>query len=453
VLKVLQIPYCFMPDPIGGTEVYVHALAQELSRRSVRSVIAAPGTTTHAYTLGDLRVRRFAVSPSLNLREVYGLGDSIAAEEFEKLLDDETPDLIHMHALSPAISVQLVRLVKAREIPTILTYHTPTVTCQRGTMMRWGQDICDGSLNVAQCAPCVLQSAGLPRLVAEQVGRLPPAVGRWLGEHRLQGGIWTALRMTDLVRIRHETFRELASGVDHFVAVCNWVHDVLRINGIPAEKISLSRQGINLRSEESKELEKFVPSDPAGKLRLAFVGRFDATKGLHVLIDAIRVLPELNVVLDVFGIGHGQASEEYRRKMIDLADGDNRINFCMPIRPDGVISRLRQYDFLAVPSQWLETGPLVVLEAFAAGTPVLGSAVGGLKEIVRDGVDGLLIELNKVNGWGDTLCRLAQSTEMRAKLRRGVRPPRTSREVADDMVNIYERVLAVRRNGETWHRS
>ena len=52
---------------------------------------------------------------------------------------------------------------------------------------------------------------------------------------------------------------------------------------------------------------------------------------------------------------------------------------------------LSRIDVLAVPSQWLETGPLVVLEAFAAGTPVIGSDLGGIRELVSDGRDGLLV--------------------------------------------------------------
>ena len=59
--------------------------------------------------------------------------------------------------------------------------------------------------------------------------------------------------------------------------------------------------------------------------------------------------------------------------------------------PTDVVERLSVYDVVAVPSQGLETGPLVVLEAFAAGVPVLGSAIGGIADKVNDGVDGFLV--------------------------------------------------------------
>ena len=56
-----------------------------------------------------------------------------------------------------------------------------------------------------------------------------------------------------------------------------------------------------------------------------------------------------------------------------------------------VIDRLSRYHVVAVPSQWMETGPLVILESFAAGVPVIGSALGGIADKVDDGVSGLLL--------------------------------------------------------------
>jgi glycosyltransferase involved in cell wall biosynthesis len=248
--------------------------------------------------------------------------------------------------------------------------------------------------------------------------------------------------MSDLVRIRRDALEQLFGNVDHFVAVCNWARDVLLINGVPSEKISLSRQGIN-SADEAVEPPRPISLD-SSKLKIVFLGRLDPTKGLSVLIDAIKALPELNITLDVFGVAQTKENEEYRRELIDAAANDERIRFRDPIEPNKVIPTLCQYDFLAVPSQWLETGPMVVLEAFAAGTPVVSARFGGMSEIIRDGVDGVLIERNDAVGWSEALHRLARSPEITAAIRRGVRPPRTIREVADDMVDIYNGVLSDR---------
>jgi glycosyltransferase involved in cell wall biosynthesis len=262
-----------------------------------------------------------------------------------------------------------------------------------------------------------------------------------LGRHHLHGGVWTALRMSDLVGIRHATFRELAIEVDRFVAVCNWVRDVLLINNVPINKISVSRQGINWPRDSVGDPPPPV-REKTSELRIAFVGRLDRTKGLHVLIDALRSSPELNMKLDVFGIVQSPANAAYRQKMLRLARNDLRITFREPVTPRDIVSTMRHYDFVAVPSQWLETGPLVVLEAFAAGTPVIAERHGGMAEIVRDGVDGLLIERGARTGWVDAFRRLARNPELRAGLKTGVRPPRTSRDVANDMLTLYRSLVS-----------
>ncbi|MDP9171223.1 MAG: glycosyltransferase, partial [Acidobacteriota bacterium] len=103
----------------------------------------------------------------------------------------------------------------------------------------------------------------------------------------------------------------------------------------------------------------------------------------------------------------------------------------------------REYDLLAVPSQWLETGPLVVLEAFAAGTPVLGSDLGGIAELVRDGVDGVLVKpAGSVAAWAQAMRRLCGQPELLIRLRAGIRPPRHTREVALEMMPVYRNALA-----------
>jgi len=93
---------------------------------------------------------------------------------------------------------------------------------------------------------------------------------------------------------------------------------------------------------------------------------------------------------------------------------------------------------VVVPSQGMETGPLVVLEAFAAGVPVLGSALGGIPDKVRDGVDGLLVDpYHAVEAWRAALLRVGADRDLVAALTRGVRPPRSMAEVAREMRAIY----------------
>jgi len=262
---------------------------------------------------------------------------------------------------------------------------------------------------------------------------MPSSVGRVLGSMQFSGGAWTVARMTELVRVRHNMVRSLMDEVDHIVALCQWVKDVLVRNNVPEAKITVSQQGLDPWTDASESLRR----KPAGSIRIAFLGRLDATKGVHILINAIAQNPHLDVLLDVFGVAQGDAGDRYLRHLRTLAEGDHRVKFQPPIPSSDVISRLRNYDVLAVPSQWLETGPRVILEAFAAGVPVVGSNLGGIAELVTDGVNGLLVEAASVDGWRLAMKRLSRDCALLSKLRAGIRPTRLMADVAVDMASIY----------------
>jgi glycosyltransferase involved in cell wall biosynthesis len=453
-MKVIHVPFCFAPDPFGGTEVYVANLARDLQGLGVNAMVAAPSETSRSYTIDGLQVRRYAVSDKVtDIVQLYGPGDLLAATEFAKILDEEMPDLVHLHAFTRGVSLRLVHAAKKRGIPVVFTYHTPTVSCQRGTLLLWGKGFCDGKLDVIRCSGCTLNGLGIYSPLAAQMGRLTPTFGRWLGDRGLQGGVWTALRMSELISVRHAIFRKMASEVDHIVAVCNWVKDVILLNDVPEAKVSLSRHGISWVPDQTAANSPSSTRQSGDTMRLAFVGRMDSTKGLHVLIKAFKMAPTLNARLDVYGVVQSPANAAYQKEMLTLAEGDSRISFLEPIAPQQVVTRLRAYDFLAVPSQWLETGPLVALEAFAAGIPVIGWKLGGINEIVQDGVNGLLIEPDSVERWAETLRRAAEDARLRAQLKAGVRPPRTSVEVAREMLALYQSLLGSQQARQPVHAS
>jgi glycosyltransferase involved in cell wall biosynthesis len=439
-MKLIHVPFCFYPDSVGGTEIYVDALARRQQGQGNEIVIAAPGERDDAYPWDGLTVRRFAVTePIADLRDLYGEGDPSAARAFGRILHQERPDLVHLHAFTRGVSVRIVREAKQRGIPVVFSYHTPTVSCQRGTLLRWGSEVCDGILDLHTCARCALHGHGLNRQASQAIGRLSPSVGRLFSAIGVSGGVWTALRMTELVELRQASFRALMSEADHVVALCHWVQELLLRNGVPAEKITVSRQGL------CQELGVVSQrTDQSSPLRIAFLGRLDATKGAHILIQALRGVPHLSAHLDVYGVVQGQAGASYLHQLKRLANGDPRINFHRPMPSDEVISRLQEYNVLAVPSQWLETGPLVVLEAFAAGIPVLGSNLGGIPELVMHGSNGLLVESQSIESWSDALRSLCEDRDLLPRLRSGIRPPRSMRVVAKEMSELYSTVLQER---------
>jgi glycosyltransferase involved in cell wall biosynthesis len=324
----------------------------------------------------------------------------------------------------------VISLFSFNAVQDVVEAHTPTVSCLRGTiMMRWGVEPCDGVMDASVCTGCTLHGKGVPRLAAQTLAhlRFPLPASRFR--------VATALRMRSLVELRHVVTRSLFDEVDHIIAVCRWVKDVLIRNGVPGQEITLCRQGVVEKSEVESWKPRGERTQSASPLRIAFFGRLDPTKGVHVLIRAVRFLPSARIALDIFGIAQGR--KRYEQTLRAIAKGDNRIQFRAPVPADRVVTTLRNYDLLAVPSQWLETGPLVVLEAFAAGIPVVGSRLGGISELVVDEINGILVEPNSVPAWAAALDKISREPALLNKLRAQIRPPRTMSKVAEEMANLY----------------
>jgi glycosyltransferase involved in cell wall biosynthesis len=444
-VKVLHVTYSYAPDPMGGTEIYVGDLCRRLEARGIRAVIAAPGHQTSPSEIDGVLVRRFPFAArSDELETLYGAGDPVASDAFDAVLDAERPDLVHQHALSPACSAELVARARRRGMPVVFTYHTPAVSCQRGTLLRWGTEVCDGRLDVRQCTACTLQSFGLNRTVSRMLASAPEAVGEAVAHAGLSGGGWTALRLSTLMRRRHEGIASVLSLVDRVIVPAGWVREVLRANGVPDGRIVQAPHGVARVAASEKT------AWDAKYLRLAYFGRLDAHKGTDLLVTALGALPDAPITLDVFGIAQSEADRHALGRLRDLAGGDHRIRFLHPLDHASVTTHLSTFDAVVVPSQLLETGPLVVLEAFAAGVPVIGSALGGIAEKVRHAVDGWLVSpYDSADAWRDALARCVGDRSLLARLRHGIVPPRSLDDAAAEMHELYKTVLADRRAAQT----
>jgi glycosyltransferase involved in cell wall biosynthesis len=145
--------------------------------------------------------------------------------------------------------------------------------------------------------------------------------------------------------------------------------------------------------------------------------------------------------LEIYGIRQ-PGCEAYAAKLECAAAKDPRVALLSALPSEAVCEAMWRCDLVVAPSRCLETGPLVVLEAFAAGTPVLGARLGGIAELVSDQVDGLLIPPDNPGAWASAIAGLAASPERVARLRAGIRKPRTMDDVAHDMAGVYRTLSA-----------
>src|SRR5262249_44958821 len=159
-------------------------------------------------------VYRFARATAPPFASAYGAPDEDAALSFRAVLAQVRPRVVHMHARSAAVSERLVDAAREQGAKVVFTYHTPTVSCVRGTMMRFGGMACNGKLDVRGCPACVLQRHGVPPFIREVLASTPLVFGEALGRTGLAGGVFTALRMSALVGAGHRRFGCLMKKVD-----------------------------------------------------------------------------------------------------------------------------------------------------------------------------------------------------------------------------------------------
>jgi glycosyltransferase involved in cell wall biosynthesis len=272
----------------------------------------------------------------------------------------------------------------------------------------------------------------VPKPLAQVLGHVPPRAA--LAQMSVRGRAANALRFSSLIALQQSATRALFAEVDRIIAFREWVRALLVANGVNGDKIAASTHALC-----HPVLARRRTATRPQRLRVAFLGRLDPTKGVDVLIRAMRDTRGADIVLDIYGAAQGDSGRREREQLQQLAAGDSRVSLKFPLDPSAVVETLATYDVLAVPSQWMETGPLVVLEAFAAGVPVIGSGLGGIAELVSDGVNGLLIRDHRSpNAWAAALMRLANHHDLVDALGSRVTAPKDMGEVATEMISLYE---------------
>ncbi|MCK6264076.1 glycosyltransferase family 4 protein [Vibrio sp. ZSDE26] len=174
---------------------------------------------------------------------------------------------------------------------------------------------------------------------------------------------------------------------DFVVAVCQDMHDDFR--KIFPGNIKLLHCGV--KSEQYIPLNK----KETGSIRLVFVGRLVITKGVHHLLEAMSLIDSsIDVTLDIIGDGEERLALYKQMERLEL---ENQVQFLGAKPHQWVKNNLVNYDCMVAPfcfsdSGCVDTGPLVLKEAMASGTPVITSNIMGCKEIVAHGTGYLVDE-------------------------------------------------------------
>ena len=422
-MRILIVTHRYPPDSGAGVETYAARTAALLQARGHDVVVL---TTVKDVARTDLSVHRREHGGV----EVIEVTNNLFATRFEEtwshpaledvvapLLDEVAPDVAHVHHLL-YLSVGLLDQLKRRDVPVILTLHDFWVGCARfGQLLHPDGMRCEG-VDPARCGTCLpslqWRQTDAARRVAKAVALVMRAASIDLKaplarRHRrtLGSAAWTppdpeeaAEYATLSERRMSEIVAAVNRGATRILLPSAFQRPWFESHGVRGDLMQIQRTGVDWDEACSVPRVERAAGDP---LRFLFLGTLVPHKGAHVLLEAWRGVREQlagRATLSIFG------------------PDDNRPDYVAELRPvavelgvtlggrldrAGVQEALARADVLVVPSVWIEVRPLVMIEAFAQGARVLASDLGGMAEVIADGVPGATFPAGDAGALGEAL--------------------------------------------------
>ncbi len=210
---------------------------------------------------------------------------------------------------------------------------------------------------------------------------------------------------------------EPALGLPHALFPTEFLRRAYEQAGLAPARSAVVRGGVNCRAFSSVEhAREAVPGHP---LRLLVAGRLVPDKGIETAIEALAVLARdrgrTDCVLTIAGGGE-EAHASALRRLANALGVHGRVHFTGAVSHGEMPLLYAEHDVLVFPSTWGEPFGRVMVEAMAAGLPVLAAAVGGVVEIVEDGRTGLVFEPGNARDLADRILRVADDADLRARL-------------------------------------
>lgn len=234
---------------------------------------------------------------------------------------------------------------------------------------------------------------------------------------------------------------EMLNACDRVLAVSSFVHRKFESLGVEPARLRTMTIGTHAAQAAGRHrIAEPPPLEPARPVRLVFMGHNNYFKGLPMLADSLELLETATLSgleLTVAGPGIESIADRFRALKglagLELEDG---------YRPDDIPRLLGAKDLGIVPSVWWDNGPQTVFEMLACGLPVLGANIGGIPDFVLDGVNGLLFRANDREDLASKIRAIVDNPTPLASLRRGIRPPKSIQTHAEELLDLYEELLA-----------
>lgn len=452
-LHVLYVVHGFPPDTWAGTEVYTLGLAVEMQRLGHRVTVLT--RTPAAQSVADGGPADFSLSQGefqsltvwrmthrlqhASLRESYHQPRAEAA--FREALLRIKPDVVHFQHLLH-FSAGLPHVAREFGVPTIMTVNDYWALCARVQLIRPDGVRCEENQALG-CLLCVKEKSYKQIPAAKQ---MLPVLEPFVAMFQAAGGVpgmaqlaQYAGEMRDMSE-RHDFAVGGYAACERLIAPSRYLRQKLLDTGkFAPHDVLYSDYGTltdNVRAIEKR-------AEPQGRVRFGFVGSLLWFKGVDVLVRAMSRLAVDKAVLHIWG-DFKPESDAHQAELRRLAsEGSGAVVFHGRFDNSKIADVYEQIDVLVVPSVWFENSPITIHESLLFHTPLVVSNIGGMAELVRDGVDGLHFEVGDDADLARVLQRFIDESDLLERLSQDFPRIKTMAEDAREMEARYRSLACI----------
>ncbi|OGV96711.1 hypothetical protein A2W24_04440 [Microgenomates group bacterium RBG_16_45_19] len=325
-----------------------------------------------------------------------------AKQKIERLLDETKPNIAHLHNIYHQISPSILGALNRRKIPVVMTLHDFKLLCPSYSFYRDGHNCeeCAGRRFYRAVQHRCIQDSRLKSLVCALEGYYH----RWLG-----------------------TYLE---NVNQFIALSRFSQKKFIEYGLPEKKV--------FSLPNCLDVWDYIP-DYKKKGYVLFAGRLNQRYGVFALLEAASQLPQIEIRI----AGTGE-EEEKARKFVEEKQLKN-VRFVGQLAPLQLRQSMSESYFMVFPSTVYHNCPMVILESFALGKPVIATNLGSVPELVRNNSTGLLFETRSVRDLVDKLKRLYQDPhkvrEYGKNARKLVEEKYSTEKYYPRLLGLYQKLL------------
>lgn len=346
--------------PKGGSETYIFNLADYLKMTGHQVQYFGMDHRDNIVTgslglnVSNMEFKGKSLSRVLYpLKIIYSLE---AKRKIKRILNETKPDIIHLNNYNFQITPSILYEIKKHNIPVIMTLHDYQLICPNHMLYQeHKKNICEDckGRKYTYCTKnkCIHNSA-----IKSILGSIEAILYFKLGTYDKY--------------------------IDYYIAPSAFIKNKMVEFGAMEQKIKVIHNFVNSK-------ETFNISEKGNYV--LYFGRLSIQKGLHTLIEASKRLPEVNFVIAGGGELEEQLSEIENIEYVGYKSGNE------------LKELIKNALFSLCPSEWYENCPMSVLESQMYGTPVIGADIGGIPELIEDGVDGLLFKPGDVNDLVDKI--------------------------------------------------